>query len=269
MGNNAWYMINKILRIAMKAGEAVLKIYQGQDFSVEMKEDDSPLTSADLAANTIILDQLKQWDIPVVSEESLYAPYEERKKYEQYFLVDPLDGTKEFIKGNGEFTVNIALVKNRVPVLGVIYAPVPDVLYWGSVEEGGSWRLEKASENFDPANPHRKAKKLPCESPENGHLRIVASKTHFSEDTRKYIDNLEFAGKDLKLVARGSSLKLCMVAEGSADLYPRLGSTMEWDIAAGHAIAKYAGCQVTNMETGHEMIYNKEELLNPWFVVKR
>ena len=260
-------MLTLFLTTALQAGKAILNIYSSHDYQIETKEDNSPLTTADLRSNSIINQNLKTLNIPILSEENKAIPYSQRKHWNEFILVDPLDGTKEFIKRNGEFTVNIALIRHGLPVMGVIYAPVPDVLYWGS-EEDGSWKLVKASESLNENDIFKGAEKLPANRSDATHLRVVASKSHFSKETEDFVNSLKTEGKDIELVSRGSSLKLCLIAEGSADIYPRLGPTMEWDSAAGHAIAKYAGCEVMQFETEKELEYNKEELLNPWFVVR-
>ncbi len=260
-------ILSKILKTSLQAGKAILNIYNEFNYEIESKSDDSPLTTADLASNKIINDNLEALGLPILSEENRQLPYEQRNHWNEFLLVDPLDGTKEFIKRNGEFTVNIALVKNNLPVMGVIYAPVPDTLYWGSEEEG-SWKLEAASTRFNESNISEGAQKLPAEGPDPNHLRVVASKSHFSKETEHFINSLDKGNKKITLVSRGSSLKLCMVAEGSADIYPRLGPTMEWDTGAGHAIAKFAGCDVRVYDTDDELKYNKENLLNPYFIVK-
>jgi len=261
-------LLNKILSTSLEAGKAILDIYNKHNYDIESKEDNSPLTTADLAANEIINENLTSLGLPILSEENRQLPYEERKDWREFILVDPLDGTKEFIKRNGEFTVNIALVRDGVPVMGVIYAPMPDTLFWGSEGED-SWRMEDASKNFSENNIHEGAQKLPAEAPDKDNLRVVASKSHFSKETEEFIHNLDTEGKEIELVSRGSSLKICMVAEGSADIYPRLGPTMEWDTGAGHAIAKFAGCDVKVYGSDDELKYNKEDLLNPWFIVER
>lgn len=260
----------KILETAIQAGKAILKIYNDRSYDVDLKEDQSPLTTADLASNRIINENLSGSGYPVLSEENKSIPYEKRKDWQEFFLVDPLDGTKEFIKRNGEFTVNIALIRDGIPASGVIYAPVPDILYWGS-EENGSWKLNNAS-GFDLFHEdlYSHAQLLPLEKPGPSHnkTRVVASKSHFSQETEDFIQKITASGKETELVSKGSSLKLCLVAEGSADVYPRLGPTMEWDTGAGHAIAKFAGCRVVRYDTGEEMRYNKEDLRNPWFIVE-
>lgn len=242
-----------IKQTAKQAGEAVMKIYQ-KDFHIEYKEDNSPLTEADLVSNKIICEALiKRYpDIPILSEESSITPYEQRKEWEYYWCIDPIDGTKEFVKKNGEFTVNIALIHKEIPVLGVVYAPVLDAMY--SAKKGEAAFLN--------------GKKLPLKSNENKKekLYVVASKSHLSEENKDYIEALD--AKEIEIVSIGSSLKLCMVAEGSADIYPRLSPTMEWDTAAADAIVRESGKMTYQLDTNTPLVYNKENLLNPWFVVK-
>lgn len=246
--------VDEIKDLARRAGEKTLEIYN-RDFSVEYKDDHSPLTEADLASHKIILDRLKNLypDIPVLSEESKEIPYSQRKNWSTFWLIDPLDGTKEFTKKRGEFTVNIALIKDNTPALGVVYAPVTDVIYFGG--------LNSSFKQMNTRKPHQ----LPLEENKSTRLRVVASKSHFTPETKAYIESL--AG-DYELVSIGSSLKICLVAEGTADIYPRLGPTMEWDTAAAHAVVKGAGKNIYNFETGEELVYNKENLKNPWFVVE-
>lgn len=265
-------MINIAIKAAIEAGEAILEIY-ARDFEVEFKADESPLTSADKAAHHSIVQALESTPYPVLSEESGKITYEERKGWETYWLVDPLDGTKEFIKKNGEFTVNIALIENGIPILGVVYVPVLDTLYCGisDVEQGmPAWQatgcagksieeIEKSAVPLSTSNFSR--------STNQRALRVVASKSHCNKHTREFIANLEKEYGETELVSRGSSLKLCMVAEGSADIYPRIAPTMEWDTAAAHAVVKAAGGSVVVYGTTDELAYNKEHLLNPYFVV--
>ncbi|MDD4950722.1 3'(2'),5'-bisphosphate nucleotidase CysQ [Sulfuricurvum sp.] len=247
--------IEDIVQIAKRAGDAIMQIYV-KDFSVEFKDDKSPLTEADKKANNIIEDGLNALDkkIPILSEEGKMISYEERKEWEYFWMVDPLDGTKEFIKKNGEFTVNIALIHKNIPILGVVYAPALNEMYW-AVEGQGAFK-----------DGH----KLPLtinQSPEKK-LRIVASKSHLSTETQEYIDQLAQLTESIECVSKGSSLKLCMVAEGSADIYPRLAPTMEWDTAAADAIVRESGKMTYSYPTVEKVVYNKENLLNPWFVVK-
>lgn len=242
---------------ATEAGKEIIKIYEdpSQDFGIERKADNSPLTLADKTAHHYIVHHLLPTNIPILSEEGAHLPYNERKNWERLWVVDPLDGTKEFIKRNGEFTVNIALVENGVPVLGVIYVPVTQTLYAGNVAEG-AWCVKNATRIQLPLDSARK------------NFTVVASRSHLSKETEDYIQQMKEQHEDVQLVSSGSSLKICLVAEGSADVYPRFAPTMEWDTAAGDAIARAAGKTVTNAETGLPLTYNKADLLNPWFIVK-
>lgn len=250
---------------ALEAGKEIMRIYDSEDFSVEFKEDNSPLTKADIASNDCIMQHLEKTGIPVLSEEGKAIPYEERRNWKQLWIVDPIDGTKEFIKRNGEFTVNIALIEDHVPILGVIYVPALGELYFSS-KEIGSFKVEA----LDSSNPIEtileKANKLPMTAKRSKYT-VVASRSHLSQETKDFIDQLIMEHGEIESISKGSSLKLCMVAEGSADCYPRFAPTMEWDTAAGQAICKYAGFIVEDKNTGKEMIYNRPELLNNWFVV--
>ncbi len=263
--------MNNLLKIAIRAsiiaGKEILKIYN-TNFTVEYKDDKSPLTMADKNANDVIMSFLNKTEIPVLSEEGRSIPYKERKDWKELWIVDPLDGTKEFVKKNDEFTVNIALVKNNRPAMGVVYAPVLDILYFG--EEGtGAYKLNKASEalnNFEEIEQF--ALKLPLEI-SRPYFGVVASRSHLSTETSAYIDELRKKHDKIKIVSKGSSLKICMVAEGSADIYPRFAPTSEWDTAAGHAVVLAAGGRIVQaMSPEDEVLYNKEDILNPWFVVE-
>ena len=218
-----------------------------------------------MAAHELILSYLEKTGIPILSEEGKHLPYEERKKWKQLWIVDPLDGTKEFIKRNGEFTVNIALVENQKPVLGVIYVPVLKQLYFAS-REIGSFLAEEVEEFEDMEKMMGKANKLPATN--TTQFTVVASKSHLSQETKDYIDELKPKYGEVTILSKGSSLKLCMVAEGKADCYPRFGPTMEWDTAAGQAICTFAGKKVIDWETKEEMLYNREQLRNGWFIVE-
>lgn len=254
---------------SLKAGKEILEVYEGT-FNVEYKDDRSPLTEADKRAHQVIVKVLDGSGIPVLSEEGKSIPYEERKKWSVLWIVDPLDGTKEFVKQNGEFTVNVALIEKDEPVLGVIYVPVEETLYF-SAKGIGAYRMEKAlhSTILDDADAYiEKAEKLPVES--NGRpFTMVGSRSHMSDETAEYFEGVREEYPDAEVVSRGSSLKICMVAEGSADVYPRFAPTMEWDTAAGHAIATEAGFGVFRPDNDKPLIYNKEDLLNPWFIVKK
>lgn len=252
--------IEEINRIAREAGKAVLEVY-GTEFSVDVKEDKSPLTEADRCSNAVIVSSLeKQYpEIPIISEETRAVTYPERKDWEYFWLVDPLDGTKEFIKRNGEFTVNIALVRGRTPVMGVVFQPVGDHLYY-AVEGQGAWKSSGgAAAQRLSGGAHFSVK---------SQVTVVASRSHLTDEVRQFVSDLEAQGKKVEFISAGSSLKLCLVAEGTADVYPRLGPTMEWDTAAAHAVAIESGRRVLEHGTNRELLYNKENLLNPFFIVE-
>ena len=239
-------------KIARLAGEGILQIYQG-DFDVQLKADASPLTEADLAAHEIIMKGLTILtpDIPVLSEEQANIDWSVRQTWQQYWLVDPLDGTKEFIKKNGEFTVNIALIENGKPILAVVYAPVLDKLYFTDKSHAFLTTAEKANIPL-----------LVCNNTQR--LKVLVSRSHPTAELSAYLEQLD----NYETLEVGSSLKFCMIAEGLADLYPRLGPTMEWDTAAGQCIAEKAGARVCKLD-GQPLQYNqKESLLNPDFEVK-
>jgi 3'(2'), 5'-bisphosphate nucleotidase len=250
-------MLNKIITqdivtIAKEAGNAIMKIYK-QDFNVEYKQDGSPLTLADKKANDIIETGLKKLfpNLPILSEESRDVPYKERKNWKYFWLVDPLDGTKEFVKKNGEFTVNIALIHIDTPVLGVVYTPALDVCYWAKKNEGA----------------FKDGKRIPLKIEKKSNTyKIVVSRSHMSNDTKAFIDVID-TDKEKELISVGSSLKICLVAEGGADIYPRFGVTMEWDTGAAHAIIKESGKNIRSY-TAPQFLYNKKSLLNDYFVAQ-
>ncbi|HMT27716.1 MAG TPA: 3'(2'),5'-bisphosphate nucleotidase CysQ [Bacteroidia bacterium] len=266
--------LQKAIIAAMEAGSEIISVYDGPH-EIEIKEDKSPLTIADRKAHQKIIEHLKQTLLPVLSEEGKSIPYEERKNWDLFWMVDPLDGTKEFIKRNGEFTVNIALIENNKPVLGVIYAPVPDILYFGSTWVPGIIKHHAKEFYTQHDGDDQLLEKITAAgirmplTKENDRYVIVASRSHLTAETEEFINTKKSNHGDLQFISKGSSLKICLVAEGTADVYPRLAPTMEWDTAAGQAIAESAGCTVTNYETNSEMVYNKENLLNPFFVVER
>jgi 3'(2'), 5'-bisphosphate nucleotidase len=227
------------------------------------------LTIADKQSHEVIKKALATTGFPLLSEEGKELEYNDRNNWETFWLVDPLDGTKEFIKKNGEFTVNIALVKKGAPVLGVVYVPVTGVLYFGA--EGVGSFYTTISDNLSDENINdilESAKHLP-DAQQPAVYTVVASRSHNTPETEAFIEEKRKEHGEVNLISSGSSLKLCLVAEGKAQVYPRLAPTMEWDTAAGHAVAKFAGCNVYNYETKREVVYNKENLLNPWFVVER
>lgn len=261
-------MLNTAISAAIKAGFEILKIYNdpSSDFSIEKKADNSPLTIADKASHAVIEKQLKKTGIPVLSEEGRDIPFEERKNWQQFWMVDPLDGTKEFIKQNGEFTVNIALIEDTKPVSGIIYVPVSQTLYVGDVKEG-AWKLENISETVSVYNLKSRGEKLPLNK-EKRIFTLVGSRSHANEATKAYIEKRKEEHEQIDIISKGSSLKICMVAEGVANEYPRFGPTMEWDTAAGHAIANAAGKKLYQTNLQNELTYNKKDLLNPYFIVK-
>ena len=281
---------------SIKAGDAILEVYNS-DFAVELKDDRSPLTLADKRSHEIISDRMnsispvlinrlfrpKDRMIPILSEEGKNIPFEERKNWEYFWLVDPLDGTKEFVKRNGEFTVNIALIHINRPVLGVIYIPVKDTLYF-CAEGLGSYKLDfnkqpdfKLPEQYSPDNFNNiisasiklnTGKDARASSGNMQHITVIGSRSHMSKETEDYINDLKKKYPEINFISAGSSLKFCLIAEGTADIYPRFGPTMEWDTAAGQAIVEQAGGKVLKISSDEPLRYNKENLLNPFFVVK-
>lgn len=252
--------IQDVVQLAQTAGDAIMDIYK-KDFDVEFKADESPLTEADKSAHLVIeaglikINAEISGDIPILSEEGKDIDFADRKDWEYFWLVDPLDGTKEFVKKNGEFTVNIALIHNGIPVLGVVYAPALDVSYWAKQGDGA----------------FKNGERLPLKAEtERDTYKVVASRSHMSDETKQFVDAIE-TDKQKELISIGSSLKICLVAEGEADIYPRLGPTMEWDTGAAHAIVSEAGktLQKYTFEEGRAVHpYNKPNLLNGWFVVQ-
>ncbi|MDQ0162537.1 3'(2'),5'-bisphosphate nucleotidase CysQ [Aeribacillus alveayuensis] len=259
-----------LLKISLDAGKEILQVY-ANDFDVESKEDQSPLTLADKKSHETIVKGLSSLypDIPVLSEEGKSIPYDTRKEWDYLWLVDPLDGTKEFIKRNGEFTVNIALIEEGKPVVGMIYAPVLDTAYFAK-KDIGSFKLENVStvEVQDDLALVNVSVRLPLEIKKEK-VSVVASRSHLSPETEEYINQIKEKYGEIEITSAGSSLKLCLVAEGKADVYPRFAPTMEWDTAAGQAIVERSDGVVLNIETGVNLTYNKENLLNSWFIAKR
>jgi 3'(2'), 5'-bisphosphate nucleotidase len=256
------------IKAAVRAGAEILRIYNDadSDFLVEKKADNSPLTIADKKSHSVILEFLSETNIPVLSEEGHSVEFAERKKWDRFWMVDPLDGTKEFIKQNGEFTVNIALIKNGKPVLGAIYVPVVKTLYWGA-EKLGAFKCENVTSETLPEELTENAEKLPKPKKEE-HYFVMGSRSHMNSETENYITQLQQKHHRVEILSKGSSLKICLVAEGVADEYPRFGPTMEWDTAAGHAIANAAGKKLWLTDFSEELTYNKQNLLNPYFIVK-
>jgi 3'(2'), 5'-bisphosphate nucleotidase len=252
--------INELIRICHEAGRAIMEVY-GQEFHVKTKGDSSPLTQADLRSHAIISSRLGEMypDVPVLSEESaVKAPYEVRKHWKECWVVDPLDGTKEFVKRNGQFTINIALVQGSEPVAGMVYAPALDLMYYG-VAGSGAYKIAGGAE----------VRRLPIAGARHSNaLVIVGSLSHSSPELEAFVAEQRRKHDKVEFVAMGSALKICLVAEGSADLYPRLGPTMEWDTAAAHAVARAAGRKVLRYGTEEELTYNKPDLHNEWFLVQ-
>lgn len=257
-------LIDALTEAAFKGGEEILKIYNS-DFSVEHKEDNTPLTQADKNAHQQIVKYLNQTPYPILSEEGRDIPYNERKDWEYLWMVDPLDGTKEFIKRNGEFTVNIALIHQQKSILGVIYVPVKDEMYLG-IQGIGSFKVNQYSQKQDKYSAlllEENALPKTYQRP----YTIVGSRSHMSDETRAFMNQKQKEKGKVEVMAVGSSLKLCMVAEGLADDYPRFAPTMEWDTAAGQAIVEAMGGKVINWKTKEPLRYNCENLLNDWFLV--
>ncbi len=276
-------LLSQAIIASYEAGLKILKVYNS-DFAVEQKEDNSPLTLADKKSHDTITQFLINNsyipDFPILSEEGRDIPFEERNNWEYFWMIDPLDGTKEFIKRNGEFTVNIALIHDSRPVLGVVYIPVKRFFYF-SANCLGSYKLELDEDNDN--HPDRsildqnfdgiiqQSKKLPIiirDADSSSEITVIASRSHMNKETEEFIDNLKSQYSKVELISAGSSLKLCLVAEGSADIYPRIAPTMEWDTAAAHSVVNGAGRKVMVHGEDEELRYNKKDLLNLWFVVE-
>ena len=271
--------IIKAIQTSIEAGQAILDVYHS-DFSVEYKTDSSPLTLADKRSHEVIVKHLSEFEIPILSEEGKNIPYAERKTWDRLWIVDPLDGTKEFIKRNGEFTVNVALVENHKPVMGVIFVPDKNALFFAA-DGLGAYKLEqnlppKALTNKSNSKPEARlneilelADRLPTDHSPLPVYTIVGSRSHQTLELKAYIEEKRTELGDIEFIAAGSSQKFCVVAEGRANIYPRLGPTMEWDTAAGQAIAENAGAKVIRYDNQQPLTYNKEDLYNPYFVVQR
>ena len=266
MLNNPNNLLEIAINAALEAGKRIMEIYNSEDFSIEYKKDNSPLTKADIAAHEIIQKRLEQTSIPILSEEGKEIAHSTRISWNRLWIVDPIDGTKEFIKRNGEFTVNIALIENQIPILGVIYVPVLKELYFAD-KQAGSFKATNIDFSSLFTQIIEKSIKLPKQT-NRTKFTVVASRSHLSQETIEFVNDLEVIHGSIDTISKGSSLKLCMVAEGLADCYPRFSPTMEWDTAAGHAICKYAGLELIDFKTKTEMLYNRIDLLNNWFIVK-
>ncbi len=253
------------IKTAVLAGEEILKIYDSS-FSIELKQDKSPLTEADKASHLVIVNRLKDVGFPILSEEGIEMEFEKRKQWTNYWCVDPLDGTKEFIKRNGEFTVNIAFMENNSPLFGIIFQPSKGELIAGFENEV---YLINAIQAEELTSENLKLFKLKVDSDKASNMiRVVASRSHLSAETEKFIDALKVNGADVSTVNAGSALKFCLLAKNLADIYPRFAPTMEWDTAAGHAILKACGKNIYLSNSETEMTYNKPSLVNDWFVAR-
>lgn len=267
-------LLQQAIVAAVLAGKEILEVYD-TNFNVEYKEDNSPVTLADKKANAKIVHELQHFGIPVLSEEGEEVNYETRKAWDKLWIVDPLDGTKEFVKRNGEFTVNIALIEDQLPTVGVIYSPVFKDLYFAA-KGIGAFKIDRhdfmdMAENIAQIamdELYAVAKKLPSVTGRTAYV-VVASRSHMSTETYQHIEALKREHGHVEIVTSGSSIKMCLVAEGIADEYPRFGPTMEWDTAAGQAILQEAGASLIDFETQVPMRYNRENLLNHWFLAKR
>ena len=254
------------IKAAIEAGSEIMRIYEGGNFQIESKEDNSPITLADKSANSIINEFLKPTGIPIISEENAETEFSERKLWDSCWIVDPLDGTKEFIKKSGEFTVSIALIENNKPVFGVIYIPVSKELYFGDIKTGKSFKVF-VDDKIDIEDLLKNAEEIFPRSVQ-GTILIAGSRSHINEETLKFIEGIKKKySQEVKVIPKGSSLKFCLIADGTLNIYPRIGTTMDWDTAAGHAICKAVGLRVIDRQTNEEMVYNKQNLKNNSFVV--
>ncbi|MCF8423975.1 MAG: 3'(2'),5'-bisphosphate nucleotidase CysQ [Bacteroidia bacterium] len=266
-------LLHQSIIASVLAGKEIMEVYD-TNFDVEYKDDNSPLTLADKKASDKIIGELKQFDIPVLSEEGVHDSFEIRKTWSKLWIVDPLDGTKEFVKRNGEFTVNIALVEENIPTLGVIFSPIFKDIYFAATDLG-AFKIDRKefSVLVDSIQDQtleqllKVAQKLPIVSNRENYV-VVSSRSHMSTETYKHIEALKLIHKHVEIVTTGSSIKMCWVAEGIADEYPRYGPTMEWDTAAGQAILQEANACLIDMETKLPMKYNREQLLNNCFIAK-
>jgi 3'(2'), 5'-bisphosphate nucleotidase len=281
--NDKMYLLTSILA-AINAGDGILDVYRSADFEVEEKADKSPLTLADKRSHEIIVNGLAKFGIPILSEEGKDIPYLERNKWDTYWLIDPLDGTKEFIKKNGEFTVNIALIQDQKPKAGVVFVPDKGILYF-ALNDIGSFKVESSKvldildgvvfdsishKSADALNEIvSRSAKLPVHDSTNKPFTIIGSRSHATPELEAFVEEKRREHGEVEFISAGSSLKLCLVAEGRADIYPRTGPTMEWDTAAGQAVVEFSGGKVFKYDSDEPLDYNKENLLNPWFVVVR
>lgn len=266
------YLQSNMFNAAVQAGAAIMNVYKNrEDYDVALKDDKTPITVADRLAHTAIKEYLGRTRIPILSEEGREMRYEERCNWELFWLVDPLDGTVEFIKGNNEFTVNIALMENNICVGAVVYVPYLEKLYF-AWRDGGAFLKEGVTPAADAAYDHARimegAVRLPFAEPERLRLRVAVSRSHQTPETSAHIEALRRSHPDLEVIEQGSSYKFCMLAEGRVDYYVRTTHTYEWDTAAGELILAEAGGETRALESGEEFAYNKADLHNPWFVCR-
>ena len=266
--SNLSHNLKAALQASLNAGKAIMLVYDTV-FDVEYKDDKSPLTKADKQANDIINSFLIPTNIPIISEENKQIDFTIRKNWKTCWVVDPVDGTKEFVKRNGEFTVNIALITNQKPVLGVIYVPATKILYAAEVVSKTAFKVELKTHKTNTNDVLDQSQALLPKSNSKELIRVVGSRSHMSDETSEFIEALKLDGNQVEIVSKGSSLKFCLIAEGNADVYPRFAPTMEWDTAAGQAICNAVGVEVISKETNEPLLYNKENLLNPWFLVSK
>lgn len=257
-------LVDIAINASLLAGEKIMEVYASGDFEIVEKDDFSPLTKADLQAHLMISDLLESTQIPVLSEEGIHLAFAERKQWQIFWLVDPLDGTKGFISRNDEFTVNIALIYENKSIAGVVYSPVSKELYVGIVGLG-AWKIVNPEANCTLDWISKHGMKLPLGKTKD-EFTVAASRNNLDVKTVAFIEDLKILHPDLKIINKGSSLKFCLIAEATADIYPRFGPTMEWDTAAGHAIMKASGRNIFHIDQQTELHYNKENLLNPHFI---
>lgn len=258
-------LIDIAIRASLRAGEKIMEVYASDDFGIVKKQDSTPLTIADSQAHDLISQFLTPTRIPILSEEGIHLPYSERALWKTFWLVDPLDGTKEFISRTGEFTVNIALISENKPIAGVIYCPVTKELYVGIPGEG-AWKMIHPGEYCTIKELSSIGTRLPVINDRQNYT-VAASRTHLDQQTIEFIENLKKKYPSLEIIRKGSSLKFCLIAEGAIDIYPRFAPTMEWDTAAGHALVKAVGKNIVKTDRKTEITYNKENLINPYFIV--
>ncbi|MDL2320375.1 3'(2'),5'-bisphosphate nucleotidase CysQ [Alistipes sp. OttesenSCG-928-B03] len=266
------YLLPRAFNAALRAGAAILDVYdKGRDYEITIKEDLTPLTEADSRSHNIIKNYLGRTRVPILSEEGRAMLFQERMGWDLFWMVDPLDGTKEFIKGNGEFTVNIALMADNQPVLGIVYVPYIGRMYFADSERGSFLRENTYPEEdaeYSLEEMMAEARQLPLTTAANNPVRVAVSRSHNTEDTYALLDKLREKFPDMEVIEQGSSYKFCMLAEGTVDYYVRTTPTMEWDTAAGQVILETTGGTVRTIPNGTPIKYNDETLINPGFACR-